>query len=215
MARDVEQARARAFDKLRKRDFEGARQEAEQLERKMKEAPAAAQGDVRKRAKGLLGWTDFVLQQYGWAFHPDDALRISKMAEDTRAALGTRNDQLVGERFAALDAATMELPRLVNVLLNIRHAITARIRTADPNRSAALLRRLEDVEQAIRADRPSAGDDLAALRGDVEAALDEIEGRRVVRCTRGHEVPAGSRYCPACEEDTWALDARPAAEPRR
>jgi molecular chaperone DnaK (HSP70) len=215
LAREVEQARSRAFDKLRKRDFNGAREEAERLEQRMKQAPAEAQGDVRKRAKGLLGWTDFVLQQYGWAFHPDDAQRISKLAEDTRAALGSRNDQLVGERLAALDEGTSYLPKLVNVLLGIRHAITARIRTADPNRSAAMLRRLEDLEQAIRADRPGAGDALAALRGDVDAALDEVEGRRVVRCTRGHEVPAGSRYCPACEEDTWALDARPAAEPRR
>jgi hypothetical protein len=31
-------------------------------------------------------------------------------------------------------------------------------------------------------------------------------GAGMVKCSKGHDVPRGERYCPACREDTWGLE---------
>jgi hypothetical protein len=132
---------------------------------------------------------------------------MSRLVQDLRAHVNSRNVAKIQEKLAELEDAASYLPDVVRLFLGIRGAIGGDIRPADPARAAQLLRRLDEVENQVRARHPSAGAELNALADEVTLAVGEAKGAKAHRCSRGHSLSPGERICRECGEDTWALDA--------
>jgi len=210
----LEEARNRAFEQMRQGDFEGALQQAQVLGEMAEEAGQEEERDaLRIKAENLIAYTEFVLQQYGWGLDPNQSYRLNNLVEETKSALASGKRTTLEEKVVALDQATDNLPDAIRVFLGVRGAIAARIRPVDPALAAALLADVDEVENAFRSRNPAAGQKLEALAAKVTEAIKKAKTPVAIRCSRGHEVPPGERYCPepGCNDDTWTLVSKASA----
>jgi molecular chaperone DnaK len=204
----MDQARLRAFDKMRQHDFEGAQEEVARIEKRVMEQEAAANaGALKTRAENWANWSDFVLQHYGWALGTSFGDSMNRMIQELRAHLAAGNAARIEERLAELQAAAARLPEIVRVLLGIRSSIELDVRPSDPARAAQLRKRLEEVENKVHANDPSALAAVDDLAVEISRAIQEIGSARARTCSLGHRLAPGERFCPECRQDTWALDA--------
>jgi hypothetical protein len=205
---EVDAARSRVFERLRRHDFEGALHEAAQAQARIEAAATDSQRQSPEAAaRGLLRWAEFVLDRYGWAFDPTMVYRLQGLFGALRDALASRDASRISAATQALDSATATLPDVVDLLLRMRHTIATRVRPADPSRAAALLRRQEQLEDSLRRGAPGARSQLDALVAEIVSGAKGAARAAGLQCSRGHAVPKGERRCPECGEDTWSLDA--------
>jgi molecular chaperone DnaK (HSP70) len=205
---EVDAARSRVFERLRRHDFEGALHEAAQAQARIEDAATDSQRQSPEAAaRGLLRWAEFVLDRYGWAFDPTMVYRLQGLFGALRDALASRDASRISAATQALDSATATLPDVVDLLLRMRHTIATRVRPADPSRAAALLRRQEQLEDSLRRGAPGARSQLDALVAEIVSGAKGAARAAGLQCSRGHAVPKGERRCPECGEDTWSLDA--------
>lgn len=205
---ELEDAQRAVYDKLRSRDFAGAQNEVERAERAVAALGASAPTmSLKAKAEDLIGWGDFVLQQYGWALDPAYAQQMNKLLQDIRAALKAGDEARLDDRCSAFDTLADQLADPAYTFLAVRGAIASRISGTDPAAAGELRRRLEQVEQAARRGAPGAANDLSDLIERVNQAVRQQAGAKGLRCSSGHEIPRGQRNCPTCGEDSWGLEA--------
>jgi len=204
----LERVRNEAFDKLRNKDVDGAREQAARLRQELEQVEQAEGVDaLREKAERLTGFTQFVLQEYSWAMPADQVYKLNKLVESTRDAV-QRNDLAQLEKsIQELDAATNNLPPVVMGLLNLRGAIHGRILPVEPTVAEGLMQELESIEQALKGGDVSAAGRLNALAMKVKEAIDK-QGPSGRKCPACGAITGGSRYCPKCNADTWQLDTK-------
>lgn len=204
----MEQARAEAFDRLRRGDHSGARERAEHFKQVAEEAGGSGERDqLVNQAEGLIGFTQFLVSEYSWALGPERSYRLNQLADEAREALGSGNRRALEQKLGELDRATDDLPESVQVLLGLRGAINSRIRPVDPGRAGHLLGELEQIEAALKAGDPAAMSRLAGFAAEVAKAIMEADRARPsgARCARCGAELRGSRHCPKCGTDSWVL----------
>jgi molecular chaperone DnaK len=197
MAR-VEEARAQIFEHMGRGEFGDALEEIERL-RAAVEGIGREKVDVAKKAEMLVGFANVVVGQYGWALEPGRAARLNDLVEETRRAQRRGEPAALEDAAARLDAATDDLPEMVQVLLGMRAAIAGRIDPYDPTVAGRLQAEVGAVEDAIARGDPSAHPRFEAVAEEIVRALPEPPGG--FKCSNGHVYPPGVRHCPECGED--------------
>jgi molecular chaperone DnaK len=208
--RDLDRARERVFDELRKKDNEQARQHAENLDEMIDQmAVSADKADLRTQAENLIGFGEFVLHRFGWAFDPNQAYKLNNLVEDTRKAMDSGNPALLEQKVDALDKATDgdALPEIVRVFVQLGSVIANRIQPYDPALSGKLIQEMEEVERAVKANDASAKQKFEGFVQRVVDTIKKLEGARpqAPKCSVCQaDVVPGERYCPN-RHDTWIL----------
>jgi len=215
--KQLEERREAVFARMKARDFDGAMEEVESLEKEVAEAKPAAAGEgmsTREKAERLVGFAGFVLSEYAWAFDdPNVVYRITKTVEEAKEAMARGNEGKLREAVAALDKATDNLPQAVQAFLALKGAILSQIQPADPATAAALLAEVGEIEKGVRGGNMTVLLRLESLFQRVQAAAKDAERRRpgVRKCADcGHLMAPGERYCPdpACHADSWQLGGK-------
>ncbi len=205
----MEEARNRAFDRMKQGDYDGALQEAEQLgEMAAKAGRGEAKDVLTTKAENLIAFTEFVLHRYSWVLDPNQSYKLTNVLEEARGALESGDPAALEEKVEALDKATDNLPESIRVFIALRGAIASRIAPGDPALGAQLMEELDDVEESFKARSYTAGPKFAALAEKITKAISEVKAPVGLTCSHGHGVPPGERYCPSCGEDTWVLGSK-------
>jgi molecular chaperone DnaK len=209
--REVEAARGRVYDRMRERNFADAISEVQEAEKLIDEATKEdGADDLRQRAEGLIGYTEFMLQQYGWMMtNPQQLYHLAMLAEQTREALAADDPDQLQALFSALDTATDQLPDILRFFMGMRSAILGRVQPFDPRVATELLEEMEQIETRLKQGDHLALERLGPLGERIGEKIKEIESHQPggFRCPSCNQiVAAGSRYC-VCGEDTWQLGA--------
>lgn len=208
----AERARDRIFDRLRRNEFDEAIYEMGNVNKELDEAGAAGQGDdLRQKAENLVGYAEFVIQQYGWVMtDPNQLYRLTRLIEETQEALHASDLRKLENKVEALDKATDDIPDPVKILMGMKGAILGRIQPIDPKLATRLLEEMDEIEKALKRQDYRAMGKLEGLAVRIVKAIQDAESKRPgkFRCSNGHEVSSGQRLCPVCGEDTWILGGR-------
>ena len=191
------------------KDFDGALQDAENLV-KMVEGMGVGDGppDLKGKAANMIAFAEFVVHQYGWALDPNQAYRFNNLVEETRSALEKGDMAALEQRVAALEQVMNTLPDAIQTFITVRMAIFMQIRPADPVAASNLLKKLDDVEAAFKANSPDAGQKFVNLAEELQKVITHLPTPVHKQCSNGHMVPPGERCCPVCQEDTWLLGSK-------
>lgn len=204
----VEDARNRAFDRLRAEQFDEALQEAERANALVADRQAPAISSTPEAlARDLLQWAVFVIDRYAFAFDRTMQLRLEGLIAELSSALESRDGARIGRAYNELDLATRSVPAIVDKLLQLRVALARRVTPGAPGVATTLFARIEQVEDLFRRENPDAPQALASLSSDIVAAIEQVARTVGIECSKKHSVPKGQRYCPECREDTWTLAA--------
>lgn len=205
----LEEARNRAFEMMRTGKFEEALRQAEALEELVEEAGRGEEKDLlRAKAENLIGYGEFLVHQYGWGLDPNYTYRLNMLLEEAKNALASGDSKALEQKVLALDKATDNIPDTIKVFLAIRGAIASRIRPVDPVLAGSLMEELDQVENSFKSRSPSAGPKFETFVQKVTAALQKAVSPAGFKCSQGHVVPPGDRYCPNCHEDTWGIASK-------
>jgi molecular chaperone DnaK len=210
----LEESREGVFARMKARDFDGAGEAVERLEKEVAEAkPAGADGGMstEEKAENLMRFAGFVLSEYAWAFDdPNVVYRINQAVEETKAALARGNEAKLQEAVAALDKATDDLPQAVRAFLALKAAIVSQIQPGDPATAAALMAEVGEIEKGLRGGDMTVLHRLESLFQRVQAAIADAQRRHpgVIPCKSCGADTQGERYCPACHADSWQLGGK-------
>lgn len=211
--RELEEARDQVLVNLKEGKHNEALKEAERAKGIVDEAGREVESEaLRTNAENWINYVQFILHQYSWALDPNQAYRLTNLAEQTKTALEGGNPEVVNQSVNELVNAVNQLPDIIRFFLGLMGAIDSRIRPIDPALAATLYDELREVENAVKVGKPSASVEIEAINGKVEKTLKDLETRaqRPFLCSNGHKVSAGARICPQCGEDTYLLGARAA-----
>jgi molecular chaperone DnaK (HSP70) len=209
----LEKRRESVFDRMKAKDFDGAVQEVGALEKDVGEAGAPG-GDMslREKAEALMGFAQFVLGEYGWAFDdPNVVYRITRAVESAQEALARGNDAKLQEAVTVLDKATDDLPQAVQAFLALKGAILSQIQPVDRATAAELMAEVAEIEKGVKDGNMSVLLRLESVFKRVQEAIAEVETKRsgARRCAScGAEMGRGDRYCPKCRADSWLLGGK-------
>jgi molecular chaperone DnaK (HSP70) len=216
--RKLEEERDHVFDLMRKRDFDGAVSTVDKLQ-KLAEEAAAEPDDGDMRAQNIIGYMQFIMTEYAWAFEDRNYVyRMNKTIAEAREALDEKNHTKVNKMVAELEAESERLPEFVKIFIGVRGAIFARVQPTDPGTAAKLLDEMSEIEEMVKNNNPAAFQKLENLAQKIARAIEQAAARapQGYACSKGH--PSPGRFCPVCNEDTWMLMGRASSssgEPRR
>jgi molecular chaperone DnaK len=198
----IEKARNEALRKLQDRDFEGASALADEV---MGIHPIPL--GLEEKAQRLIGFTEVVLQRFGWALDPNDAYKLTNLDTTVRNALEKGEGEALEEQTNALEEATNHLPEVIMMLLGLRNAIEGKIRPSDPRQADEMSGELEAIENEFKAHRSGpALARLTGLVGKVQEFLSKAKPRgEGEKCEGCGAVLLSQRKCPQCGRDTWVL----------
>ncbi len=205
----LESRREGIFDRMKARDFEGAVEEVERLEKEVAEAKPAQGGEglsTREKADRLTHFAEFVLSEYAWAFDdPNRVYRITKAVEETKEAKARGDEARLQDAVAALDKATDDLPQAVQAFVALKGAILSQIQPADPAAAASLLAEVGEIERGMRGGNMTVVPRLKSVFEKVKAAIEDARNRRpgIRRCEICGAEMGGERFCPKCHADSW------------
>ncbi|HNQ87726.1 MAG TPA: Hsp70 family protein [Verrucomicrobiota bacterium] len=209
---EVDRVRNQAFDDMRSQRFDDAMQRAQDFKKKLEERK---KGDdpLTRKAEGLVRYTRFVLDRYGWLLDPPKAVQLNQLAEQIEEAVRSGDRQRLEEKAKELDKATDELPQAARAFIGMFLAIHNRIQPVDPVQAANLLEELAEAEQALKARDPNARQKIQQVSAKIAVTIDQIgtgdpdKSKRLV-CSCGTEIPAGADKCPKCGLAAWLVEDR-------
>jgi molecular chaperone DnaK len=203
---EIDRLRDGVLDEISRGDLAAARERVKalgELVDRPEGPPEAGPADPRADLARLIGYTDHVLNGYDWAFPPRQLRMLEELLAAARAVRAEGDPEQMRSKTVELDRATDDLPELVQALMGIKGAIRARIAGHDPARARQLAMELEEIEKGLRSGSSSSVAQLEELMLALEAEIDRLDPQ--LRCSLGHDVPDGERYCPVCREDTRLL----------
>lgn len=209
--KQIETLREQVLEQLASGNTEAAREIISSLQKAIKDLQRGGGDDasLEQKAKGLIGFTEFVLSEYGWAVEAEQAYSLRQLVQETKDALSRGDQSDLQQRFQALDEATDKLPQIIQALLSIRGAIVARIEPVKPELAQELMAKLGDTQEAFQENALVGMLKLDGVAGEVTQAIKDIEREQQVPCPGcGELLPPGERICPHCGHDTWTLVAR-------
>ena len=144
----------------------------------------------------MVAFAEFVVHQYGWALDPNQAYRFNNLVEETRSALEKGDMAALEQRVAALEEVMNTLPDAIQTFITVRMAIFMQIRPADPVAASNLLKKLDDVEAAFKANSPDAGQKFVNLAEELQKVITHLPTPVHKQCSNGHMVPPGKGAVP-------------------
>jgi len=207
-ARAIEDVRDQAFDRLKSHDHGGAVTLARQAAREIAAVDQQEQSSgAEAQAQQLIGFTEFLIQEYSWALQSSQVMRLTKLVEETRKAMEAGNAEELARKTRELDMATDTLPPVVAAILSLRHAINGRLGPLDPGNAGQLMGELDDIESKLKSGDIAAAKRLEDLNRRVSAAIKQAEASapKPPVCAVCGTLLQGQRYCPACNADSWLL----------
>jgi ribosomal protein L40E len=209
---DLDRARNDVLEDMRGHEFERAMRRAEEFKARLQNRRQDSGDPLRKKAEGLMGFAQFVLNRYGWALDVAKRSQLEELIEQTRAALAGGDRAALDRKVAELDRATDHFPQLAQMLLNMFMAIQSRLSRADPVQAASLLGELEEVEAALKTNDPQAQNKLNRFAAKLAVATDQAGPitddltKKTQKCSVcGAEFPTGAAKCPKCGFDPKTL----------
>jgi molecular chaperone DnaK len=192
-ARRLEAKRQQVLDNLRKGDAAKAAEIAEGLSSIIESREDVVL--IEQKAQNLIGFTNFITNEFDWLLGPTAVQELRRRVSDLEAALKSRDNEQIMEKFHALDSATDQLPQMLGLLLGMRAAISQKIVPMDPVTGSRLLQRLDQVTNQLKMD-PQGG--MIALTMLIQEVNDAMPGAvPPVKCPAcGVEVAPGSLKCP-------------------
>jgi molecular chaperone DnaK (HSP70) len=207
---EAQRVRNEAFNDLRAKNFDQARQRTEDFKnaiagRKKNENPLA------RKAEGLIRYTRFIIDRYGWLLSSVKILELEQFIEQTEQAIAGGDPKILEEKTAILDKATDLLPGAVLTFVHMFMAIQSRISPRDPVVAASLLDALSEAEQALKTHSPDAELKIKQLASKISVFIDQIgdapDTNKLV-CSCGTEIPMGANRCPKCGELAGLVEDR-------
>lgn len=134
-------------------NLEAAERKIEEMEKKINKI-GGEKPEWIKKAEGLLGYSDFLLEQYGWLLDPQESFDIKKLNGELKDAIEKDNKELGLKKIDELNKKIDDLPRIVRMLLYIVAGIV-RAQTLNKLMEADTLRNLlKEIEDAIKKNNP-------------------------------------------------------------
>ena len=210
--KQLDDVRNDAFEDMRSHNFDKAMDRAEEFKEKLsrREKP----DPLRQKAESLMGYAQFVLNRYDWAFGDvAKQYQLTQLIEETREALESGDKTRLEEKVKALDRATDNLPQAARLFVNMFMSIQSRIRPVDPVQAANLMDELDEVEAAAKANSPQLQNKIAQFAAKLAVAIDQVGGadpelaKKPMECSNcGAKIPADAVKCPKCGLPRGILD---------
>ena len=209
---EVESVRNAAFDDMRGKRFEEAKQRAEEFKKRLEERKKSQDPLVRK-AENFVRYTHFVLDRYGWLLDPSKAFQLNQLMDQVHEAMRNGDRKVLEEKVNELDRATDHLPENARAFIAMFMAVRNRIEPAEPVQAANLLDELGEAEEALKARSANAKQKIQQVAAKIAVAIDQIGGtgassKKVICSNCGTEIPEGVDKCPKCGEAKNLLETK-------
>jgi hypothetical protein len=209
----LEQVRNRAFENIRRGNHHEALKIAEQVKQEVESGGGGGGQDLEAKGERLIGFTEFVVREYNWAFDVNQAYQLTRLVDETRKALSLGAGEELARKVQELDQATNDLPEIVLVFIGLKGPINTRIAPVDPDLAQNLMAEVEELEETCRTNSAAFPDParLAALYKKITEAIRKVDkvrpggavcpdcGKPIIdgrRCIDGHDswIPRGHGY---------------------
>lgn len=236
----LDEAKERAYGRMRDGDYSGAIDAAQKCKEQM--GKLGEEHETEKlgvEVEQLVRFAEFVMQKYHWILKADPRLqgRLENSIDDVRDAIRRKNSRVIEEKAEQLTAALDDLPDLIHALLGMKGVIASRVKPLNPAVARNLDEELEEMEVRFRRDvqdienmpgtkQQGALEQLIRrVRSDIhsfevkiqdaieKANRDREKGIPCPRCKT--EVAPGATRCPNphCKESLTHLDFGPSSVP--
>ena len=206
---ELDEAKNKLFDDMRKGNVAQAQKQAERL-LQLAEHAGEGEGDLtlESMAENLIGFTEFVLHEYAWALEANAAYSLNSLLEEAKRAMEKKEKRTLEQKVQALKEAIDRTPETIRIFLNLRGAINLHIHPVDPVLAMSLMEDLDDVETGFKTRKAAAPSNLNALAAKVTKAIEEARKKQPMGfpCANGHIVPPNERRCPVCGDDMSQLN---------
>lgn len=208
--RKLEEGRDKVFRKMKDRDFDGAIEQVNALERQAEKAASEEQtAGLREQAENAAGYLEFILHQYSWLIpDPNQIYRLNKLVQEVRDEISGGSEAALSQKLRQIEEAVEALPEGVKIFMMLKGTVLSRIQPADPAAAAALLREVDALEDSFKANNPSAAAQMEALVARIGKAMKDAEQKApsAYKCWNcSHEYLLSERFCPKCRADGWIL----------
>jgi len=196
----LEQLREKVFEKMRKRDFDGALKEVEEL-KKSSEEPIEI--DIEEIAKGLIAFTLFIIDRYGWMIGSYSIKTLQNAVTELEYALNKGDHNLIQTKSNKLKKELDEVlnsNELLIFFVGIMWVINTQVASVSPVEAVNLLEELEDIEIAVKNNQPHA----IKMIENFDKKLKEILSKIKIECYKCRYLNyLNVRYCEKCGADLW------------
>ncbi len=143
-----------AINALNEEDLDEAEKKIEQVEKELEKIgappPPPPPPDWKVKANNLAGYSDFVLQQYGWLIQPDETYKLKNLTEELKDAVKENNKEKGEKKTEELNKQIDTLPKLVLDLVTITRAIGIAQQKGDVVNADKAREVLRDIEDALK-----------------------------------------------------------------
>jgi hypothetical protein len=145
--KNMDQIYSEATNAANKNNMDAVKKKLEEMKKIINKIGGEKPEWVQK-AEGLSGYSNFILDQYGWLLDPQQSFDVKKLIEELKDAIEKDNKELGLKKYDELNKKVDELPRLVGMLMYIVMGIMKaqelnKLMEADTLRN--LLREIEDA----------------------------------------------------------------------
>lgn len=140
----IRAANANEVDKAEKR-LEEFGQEVEKIGKDISNLP-----QWKRKADGLTGYTDFIVEEYGYLLDPQKTYKLKKLVEELKSASAKDNQKLAEEKTEEIDKELDTIPGIVKNLMTIIDAIITAQNKGDVIRSDKLKSMRSEIESALK-----------------------------------------------------------------
>ncbi|MBL7220785.1 MAG: Hsp70 family protein [Phycisphaerae bacterium] len=208
---ELESAKADAFKQMKLHDFKGALALAQKAAKIAENAGRQREEEtLANKADRLIGYAEFVVQEYTWALDSNYVLKLASLADQTRWALRSKEMEELEQKVQELDELTDHVPQLVKLLLGLKSTVLERIHPTDLAMAQSFMNEIEEVEQALRTGDSGAAEKLEDIAARLYDAMQLIESAapKADKCGVCGAALAGQRCCPVCDTDQLLLESK-------
>jgi molecular chaperone DnaK len=200
---EIEEIKEQAYDAIKDDNVETARAKAQDAKKVISEI-STKPPNVITRAGNLIRYTRYILREYNWALPPDYAYNLTNIVEDTEKALKEGDLSCLEKIMKELNDKLDNLPRVVQLLDDIKWAIDNRVRPQDPELAQKLQSDFEELVKAIKVNDPTVKIKLDKIIDILNGIKDKIPKCPNRKC--GKDLKEDQFICPYCGHDRRLLD---------
>lgn len=128
-------------------NVDAAERRIQEMEKEVGRLGGETSPEWKQKADGLMGYANFLLEQYGWLLDPQQSYKIKGLVDELKNAVEKDDEELGLKKWEELNKETDSIPEVVRILMWIVNGIMRahslnRLVEADKLRN--LLREIED-----------------------------------------------------------------------
>jgi molecular chaperone DnaK (HSP70) len=136
-------------------NIEAAEKRIHEMEKEVGKIGGETGPEWKQKATGIMGYANFLLEQYGWLLDPQQSYKIKGLVDELKDAMEKDDEQLGLKKWDELYKETDAIPEIVRLLMIIVNGIMrahASNRLVEADKLRNLLREIEDAIKKNNAD---------------------------------------------------------------